>query len=52
MTAPLISDQFEDEYAERMAEVCLATGIQPSEYAQLTEIQVNAFIKVANKRSK
>lgn len=33
------------------AEFCLSTGIQPSEYDQLTDDERAAFVEVANKRA-
>lgn len=40
------------ERAKDKAEFCLATGVQPSEYDNLTQYEINAFIEVANKRAK
>lgn len=36
--------------AERMANFCIGTGVQPSEYRQLTLRQIQAFTAEANKR--
>ena len=33
------------------AEFCLATGVQPSEYDQLTDDERAAFVQVANERA-
>ena len=38
--------------AKAKAEFCLATGIPPSEYDELTQIEINEFIKEANRRAK
>lgn len=40
------------EHAKQKAQFCLATGIAPSEYEQLTQIEINAFIHEANRRAK
>lgn len=40
------------ELAEEKANFCLNTGIQPTEYDSLTNVEVNAFIKVHNKINK
>jgi hypothetical protein len=40
------------EQAEEMAWFCLNTGIAPSEYKQMTLMEVNAFVKVHNKINK
>lgn len=32
------------------AEVCIATGMQPSEYDQLTDDEREAFVEVVNRR--
>ena len=39
------------EHAKRKAQFCMATGVQPSEYAALTSYEIAAFVEVANKRS-
>lgn len=52
---PWIADSVDDltrEHAKRKAEFCLATGVQPSEYDRLTQIEINAFISQANKNAK
>lgn len=36
--------------AQAKADFCLATGVSPSEYDQLTQYEINAFIRQANKR--
>lgn len=41
-----------EERAQRKAEFCLATGVQPSEYEVLTGYEVAAFIEAHNKASK
>lgn len=33
------------------ARFCLATGVQPSEYDQLTVREIDAFVTLANNRS-
>lgn len=38
--------------AKEKAQFCLATGVQPSEYDELTQYEINAFIKEANRRAK
>lgn len=40
------------ESARKKAEFCLATGVQPSEYDELTMIEIEEFIKAANRRNK
>lgn len=40
------------EHAKQKAQFCLATGISPSEYEELTQIEINAFIAEANRRAK
>lgn len=40
------------EVAREKAEFCLKLGIAPSEYDQLTQIEVNAFIEVWNEINK
>ena len=40
------------EHAKQKAQFCLATGVQPSEYDELTQIEINAFIAEANRRAK
>ena len=48
---------YEDEFqilrqqAKEKAQFCLATGIAPSEYDQLTQIEIAAFIDEFNKRA-
>ena len=32
------------------AEVCIATGIQPSEYDALTDLEREAFVEVVNRQ--
>lgn len=40
-------------YARRRAEVCIASGfLQPSEYDQFTDDEVNIWIEILNKRNK
>lgn len=46
MDAGEVWDQLIDK-----AEFCLATGVQPSEYDQLTDDERAAFVEVANKRA-
>lgn len=46
-----VLDIMEDQ-AEEMAWFCLGTGIAPSEYRQLTRIEVAAFVKVQTKMNK
>lgn len=43
----VLKDQAKDK-----ARFCLATGVQPSEYDELTEIEINAFIAEANRNAK
>jgi hypothetical protein len=38
--------------AEELANFCLATGIQPSEYKALTMEERNAFVAAANRMNK
>jgi len=40
------------ERAKDKAAFCLATGVQPSEYDNLTQYEITAFIDAANKRAK
>lgn len=40
------------EHAKQKAQFCLATGVQPSEYEELTQIEINEFIAEANRRAK
>lgn len=40
------------QQAKDKASFCLATGVQPSEYDELTQIEINAFIAEANRRAK
>lgn len=46
-----LHDTIRDQ-AKRKAQFCLATGVQPSEYDNLTTIEINEFIREANRRSK
>lgn len=45
-------EQIAEEQAKDKARFCLATGVPPSEYDNLTQIEINAFIEEANKRAK
>lgn len=45
-------DLIAKERAAEKARFCLATGVQPSEYDNLTQYEINAFIDEANKRAK
>lgn len=45
-------DLINKERAEEKAAFCLATGVAPSEYDNLTQYEINAFIKEANRRAK
>jgi hypothetical protein len=45
-------EQIAEEQAADKARFCLATGVAPSEYDNLTQTEINAFIKEANRRSK
>ncbi len=36
---------------QEKAEFCLATGVQPSEYDQLTDKERDAFIRIVNERT-
>lgn len=38
-------------YAEEKAEFCLATGVQPSEYDNLTDEERDAFISLVNRNN-
>lgn len=38
-------------FEQEKAEFCLATGVQPSEYDNLTDDEREAFIAIVNKRS-
>lgn len=40
------------ERAKEKAKFCLATGVQPSEYDELTQIEINAFIAEANRQAR
>lgn len=40
------------EQAVAKAEFCLATGIAPSEYDQLTQHEIKAFVDQANRNAK
>lgn len=42
--------EIDREAADDMAAFCLATGVQPSEYLQLTRYQIDAFVRAVNKR--
>lgn len=44
-------DLIAKERAKEKADFCLATGVAPSEYDNLTQYEINAFIEVANKRN-
>lgn len=44
--AEILRDQ-----AKAKAEFCLATGVQPSEYDGLSQIEIDAFVKQANKNA-
>lgn len=48
----MLSDDELEACAYEKAEFCLATGIAPSEYDNLTQVEVEAFIKVFNKMNK
>lgn len=37
--------------ADEKAEFCLATGVQPSEYDQLTDDERDAFIRLVNRQA-
>lgn len=37
------------EYRRTRAEFCIATGVQPSEYDNLTQADISAFIEAANR---
>lgn len=39
------------EQAKDKARFCLSTGVPPSEYDQLTQIEINEFIKEANRQA-
>ncbi len=39
----------EDEQLERRAEVCLRTGLAPSEYDRMTDHEINVWIAVHNR---
>lgn len=47
----LLDDVLKDQASEK-AKFCLATGVQPSEYDNLTQYEINAFVTEANKRAK
>lgn len=40
------------EQAEDKAAFCLATGVQPSEYDALTQVEINAFIEAVKKQNR
>jgi len=42
----------DDDWFERQAQFCLATGVQPSEYAAMTDRQVEVWIRVHNENTK
>lgn len=47
--------EYEDllvEQAKFKARFCLATGIAPSEYDNLTQIEINEFVKEFNRQNK
>lgn len=50
-----MSTAADDDYFEQLrdkAEFCLLTGVQPSEYDDLTDDERNAFVEAANKQAK
>lgn len=49
--AELVAELLREQAAQK-AEFCLATGISPSEYEELTQVEINAFIAEANRRAK
>lgn len=49
-TPPAGSEAEELEAALDMAEVCIAAGLQPSEYKALTDDERNAFVEVLNRK--
>lgn len=38
--------------AEDKAEFCLATGVPPSEYDLLSDVERDAFVRLVNRRNK
>lgn len=55
MTRPPSTDDLEGEEWEAAldkAEVCLAAGLQPSEYDLLTNLEREAFIEVLTRRNR
>lgn len=44
-------DQIAEEQARAKAEFCLATGIPPSEYDSLTQVEISAFVRQANRNA-
>jgi hypothetical protein len=44
-------DEAVQDYCREKAEFCIATGVQPSEYDQLTDDERAAFIAVVNERT-
>lgn len=45
-------DLIAKDNAKAKAEFCIATGVHPSEYDNLTQYEINAFIEAVNKRAK
>lgn len=41
-----------DDWYERQAQFCLATGVQPSEFEAMTDRQVEVWIAVHNQNTK
>lgn len=41
----------EQEAALDKAELCIAAGMQPSEYDRLTDLERDAFVEVLNRRN-
>lgn len=47
----LYYDMLRDQAASK-AKFCLATGVAPSEYDNLTQIEIEEFVKEANRQAK
>lgn len=46
----MIADEAKS-YEQEKAEFCLATGVQPSEYDNLTDDEREAFVRIVNARN-
>jgi hypothetical protein len=48
--SPATADELADAALDK-AEFCIVTGVQPSEYDELTDTERAAFVEVVNKRA-